>query len=112
MSSILGFKEDSNTEIQFVGKSFETFKAKVPKFDELFKSEGDDETSSIEKTALIIKMFLTKSLKEGNPCSDDELLQLITGIKSIIAASSKRLFVLLKEIIMLASQVYQKQTGR
>ena len=57
-------------------------------------------------------MFLTKSLKEGNPCSDRELIHLIEGIKSIIASSSKRLFNLLKEIIVLASQVYQKLIGK
>jgi hypothetical protein len=42
MSSILGFKEDTNTDIQFVGKAFEVFKAKIPKFEDIFKSEGDD----------------------------------------------------------------------
>jgi hypothetical protein len=32
MNTILGFKEDSNTDLQFVGKSFDIFKAKIPKF--------------------------------------------------------------------------------
>lgn len=32
MSSILGFKEDTNNDIQFVGKALEAFKAKIPKF--------------------------------------------------------------------------------
>jgi hypothetical protein len=30
----------------------------------------------------------------------------------IVATSSKRLFTLLKEIIVLATKVYQKQTGK
>lgn len=68
MSSILGFKEDTASDLQFAGTPFDTFKAKVPKFDDIFKVESDDESSSIEKTALIIKMFLTKSLKDGIQC--------------------------------------------
>lgn len=70
MSSLMNFKEDSN-DIQFLGKSFDNFKAKIPKFESIFKAESDDESSSIEKTALIVKMFLAKSLKEGNPCSNE-----------------------------------------
>ena len=51
-------------------------------------------------------------MKDGNPCNDEELLLLIDSLKVIVASSSKRLFVLLKEIIVLATRVYQKQTGR
>ncbi len=57
-------------------------------------------------------MFLTKSLKDGNPCGREELVMLIQGTKNILASSSKRLFNLLKEIIVLASKVYQKQVGK
>ncbi len=74
--------------------------------------ESDDESSSIEKTALIIKMFLTKSLKDGNPCGEEELLQLIEAIKTIVPSSSKRLFNLLRDIIVLAVSVYEKQSGK
>ena len=112
MNSILGFKEESINDLEFTGKSFELFTAKIPKFEEMFKVESDDENSSIEKTALIIKMFLTKSLKDGNPCCEEELLELIDCIKVIATNSSKRLFNLLKEIIVLASRVGQKQSGK
>ena len=47
MNSILGFKEDAANDLQFLGKPFEVFKTKIPKFDEIFKVEGDDESSSI-----------------------------------------------------------------
>lgn len=63
MSNFLNIKEDANPDIIFVGRSFENFKNKISKFEEYFSIESDEETSSIEKTALIIKMFLTKGLK-------------------------------------------------
>ena len=57
-------------------------------------------------------MFLTKSLKDGISCGEKDLLELIYSLKTIVATSSKRLFNLLKEIIVLASKVYQKQSGK
>ena len=33
MNSILGFKEDAANDLQFVGKPFDVFKSKIPKFD-------------------------------------------------------------------------------
>ena len=38
MSSILGFKEDTANDLQFAGKPLDTFKTKIPKFDEIFKT--------------------------------------------------------------------------
>ena len=57
-------------------------------------------------------MFLTKGLQLGNICSEEEILDLVKGVKSIIALSSKRLFNILKDIIVLAIKVYQNLTGK
>jgi len=32
MNSILGFKEDTSTQVQFIVKSLDAFKTKIPKF--------------------------------------------------------------------------------
>ena len=37
MNSFLGFKEDSNNELIFIGKRFDVYKAKIPRFEEMFK---------------------------------------------------------------------------
>ena len=81
MSNFLNIKEDANQDLIFVGRSFENFKSKIGKFDQLFSIESDDESNSIEKTALIIKMFLTKGLKEGNFCEKEEILELVNSLK-------------------------------
>jgi hypothetical protein len=39
-------------------------------------------------------------------------MQLVEGIKTIVATSPKRLFLLLKEIIVLSIKVYEKQENR
>ena len=33
MSTILGFKEDTNSELMFVGKTFDLYRAKIPRFE-------------------------------------------------------------------------------
>lgn len=57
-------------------------------------------------------MFLSKGLKEGSFCEMDCILELVEGLKSIVADVNKKLFLLLKDIIVLAIKVYEKQIGR
>ena len=42
MNSILSFKEDVASDLQFIGKPFDVFKTKIPKFEEIFKADCDD----------------------------------------------------------------------
>lgn len=57
-------------------------------------------------------MFLSKGLKEGNFCEMECILELVEGLKAIVADVNKKLFVLLKDIIVLAIKVHEKQIGR
>lgn len=96
MASILAFKEDINHEIAFVGRSVDSFRSRIPRFDQFFGLEQEEDAGGLEKTALILRMFLQRGLQEGSLCAEEELIQLVDSLQPVLATASKKLYALLK----------------
>lgn len=47
MNSFLGLKQEACQDLVFLGMQFDIFKGRIPKFDQIFHVDSDDESSSI-----------------------------------------------------------------
>ena len=109
MSSYMSMREDSGQEVGLVARSWEAFQHRMPRLEDYFPVEGDDESNSIEKTALIVKMFLSRCLREGGQCSQEDAFRLVEAVKGILPTATKRLFALLREVIVLGVRVCERE---
>ena len=111
MNSYMSMREESSQDVSLVVRSFEAFQHRLPKLEDYFPVEGDDESNSIEKTALIVKMFLSRCLREGGECSQEDAMRLVQAVKGIIPSASKRLFSLLREVVVLGVRLCERERG-
>ena len=56
-------------------------------------------------------MFLTRCFREGGECGKDDATRLVEAVKGILPTASKRLYSLLREVIVLGVRVCEREAG-